>query len=175
MQARPVIRRGRVSIAGGFLALHRVRPCVAMGMSAIISQFVVRRRWDLRNDILERLRIDPGQRTLGQLLQDREAAIHEIARLRSDAERLPAERSIASSPRAISPRSALPEGGSRKPPFRSGTLIRLADVCELLGMSRSTVYKLLSEGRFPEPVRVGVRSVRWRVDAVEAWRDALGR
>ena len=33
-------------------------------------------------DIADRLRLDPGQRTLGQLLQDREAALHEILRLR---------------------------------------------------------------------------------------------
>ncbi len=32
----------------------------------------------VRNDILERLRIDPDQRTLGQLLQDRQAAAQEI-------------------------------------------------------------------------------------------------
>jgi len=129
----------------------------------------------VRNDILERLRIDPGQRTLGQLLQDREAAIHEIARLRAEADHLSGERAIPRSQRAIPPRRASPENDSMKPPFRAGTLIRLADVCELLSMSRSTVYKLLSEGRFPEPVRVSVRSVRWRVDALEAWRDGLRR
>ena len=35
----------------------------------------------MRNDILDRLRLDPGHRTLGQLLLDREAAAHEIERL----------------------------------------------------------------------------------------------
>ena len=37
----------------------------------------------MHQDILELLRIDPGQRTLGQLLQDREATAEEIAPLRS--------------------------------------------------------------------------------------------
>jgi hypothetical protein len=39
-------------------------------------------------DILNQLRIDPGQRTLGELLQDREAALHEIRLLRREIERL---------------------------------------------------------------------------------------
>ena len=38
--------------------------------------------------ILERLRVDPGQRTLGELLQDREAALYEIRLLRREIERL---------------------------------------------------------------------------------------
>ncbi|MDZ7840407.1 MAG: hypothetical protein U5R46_06230 [Gammaproteobacteria bacterium] len=42
----------------------------------------------IENDILDRLRIDPGQRTLGQLLQDREAAAHEIRKLQAELERL---------------------------------------------------------------------------------------
>jgi hypothetical protein len=37
----------------------------------------------MRSDILERLRIYAGQRTLGQLLQDREATVNEIEPLRS--------------------------------------------------------------------------------------------
>lgn len=36
----------------------------------------------------ERLRIDPGQRTLGELIQDREASLHEIRRLRAEIDRL---------------------------------------------------------------------------------------
>jgi prophage regulatory protein len=119
----------------------------------------------VRHDILDRLRIDPGQRTLGQLLQDREAAAYEIERLRSDVGRL-AARAPERTNKAISERS-IPN--SRKSPFRAGTLIRIAEVCELLGISRSTIYKRLSERSFPEPVRLGPRSVRWRVDAIEAW------
>jgi hypothetical protein len=39
-------------------------------------------------DLLDRLRGDPGLRTLGQLIQEREAAFIEIARLRREVERL---------------------------------------------------------------------------------------
>src|SRR5712691_10741530 len=123
-------------------------------------------------DILQRLRIDPGQRTLGQLLQDREAAALEIERLRAEINRREAPAMQGTSgrtPRHMPTNSADP---SREPPFRAGTLIRLLDVCRFLGISRSTVYKKLSERSFPEPARLGPRSVRWRVDDIEAWRDA---
>ncbi len=70
-------------------------------------------------------------------------------------------------------RKKLPAGDpSREPPFRAGTLIRLLDVCRFLGISTSTVYKKLSESSFPEPARLGPRTVRWCVDDIEAWRDA---
>ena len=121
----------------------------------------------MRNDILERLRIDPGQRTLGQLIQDREAAAHEIEQLRSEVNRL----GVRAPERAIKAVSDTSIPDLSKPPFRAGTLIRIVDVCELLGISRSTVYKRLSDKAFPEPVRLGPHTVRWRVDAIEAWRD----
>ena len=131
----------------------------------------------MRNDILDRLRFDPGQRTLGQLLQDREAAAHEIERLRSKIEQLAAQGTIRSTNLVTRPISGPPVVdtlGSR-PSFRPGSLIRIADVCELLGIGRSTVYKLLSDGAFPKPVRLGPRTVRWRLEAIESWRDNHAR
>jgi hypothetical protein len=35
-------------------------------------------------DMLDRLRLDPGSRTLGQLLQERQWALQEITRLRAE-------------------------------------------------------------------------------------------
>lgn len=125
----------------------------------------------MREDILDRLRIDPGQRTLGQLLQDREAAAHEIERLRSQLSRLGANGRTAPLTHLKGEKAPPAVADTRKPPFRAGTLIRLVDVCELLGISRSTIYNLLANGDFPEPVRVGQKAVRWQVNAIEAWRD----
>ena len=45
-------------------------------------------------------------------------------------------------------------------------LIRLAEVLELTGLSRSTVYKLKSLGLFPQPVKIGPHAVRWYLDEV---------
>lgn len=57
--------------------------------------------------------------------------------------------------------------------FRPGALIRISEVCELVGTSRSTIYRWVSEGTFPEPVRISEKAIRWKVDEIEAWRDAL--
>ena len=124
----------------------------------------------MRDDILDQLRIDPGQRTLGQLMQDREHAAHEIARLRSQVERLEGQFKRPT-PRPIS-EQRLPTSVEIPTAFRPGSLVRLSDVCEFLGISRSTVYLRLSEGRFPPPVRLGPKTVRWRIEAVEDWRDS---
>lgn len=127
----------------------------------------------MRDDILERLRIDPGQRTLGQLLQDREAAAHEIGRLRSEIDRFGAARATQLSQQARKMESKGTTTDQNQAAFRPGSLLRLTDVCKLLGLSRSSIYKRLSEGSFPKPVRLGPMTVRWRVDAIEAWRDSF--
>ncbi len=120
-----------------------------------------------QRDILDRLRVDPGQRTVGELLQDREAAAHEIRKLRADIERLRAMRTLGRSEKDDN------EEQPTSPVMRARMLIRLAEACELIGVSRSTVYKWVAAGRFPAPVRVSERAIRWRVDEIEAWREAL--
>ncbi|MCY4085557.1 MAG: AlpA family phage regulatory protein [Actinomycetia bacterium] len=37
------------------------------------------------------------------------------------------------------------------------------------GLSRSSLYRLMRLGMFPEPIRVGVRAVRWPASEIEAW------
>ena len=37
------------------------------------------------------------------------------------------------------------------------------------GLSRSSLYRLMRAGRFPEPIRVGVRAVRWPSSEIETW------
>ncbi|MDZ7840406.1 MAG: AlpA family phage regulatory protein [Gammaproteobacteria bacterium] len=52
-------------------------------------------------------------------------------------------------------------------------MIRIGEVCDFVGVCRTTIYRWVSEGTFPSPVRISERAVRWRVDEIEAWRDAL--
>lgn len=54
-------------------------------------------------------------------------------------------------------------------------LLTRASVEELTGLGRSTLYRAMREGRFPEPLRVGPKSVRWRASEVERWIDSLDR
>ena len=115
-------------------------------------------------DIVQRLRIDPGQRTLGELCQDREAALREILRLRTRLERFRKPSTSRPSP---------PLDFSKDTRFRSGTFLTIKQVSEMFGFARSTIYRRISEGSFPKPERFGPRTVRWSVDELVAWREAL--
>jgi excisionase family DNA binding protein len=117
------------------------------------------------SDILERLRTDPGKRTIGELTQDRERALHEIVKLRADNERL---RTMRKGNEAAAAEPCEKQGG-----FRPGTLIRLGEVCEMVGVCRTTIYRWMADGTFPAAVRLGEHAVRWRVDEIERWKDAL--
>ena len=117
----------------------------------------------MQAEIIFRLQIDPGLRTLGELIQDREAALQEIRRLRKKVERL----------RNMTAKDSNRMKEFKPNSYKAGTLINIKQVSEILGISRSTIYKRISEGSFPSPVRVGPRAVRWSVDVVEVWRDGL--
>jgi prophage regulatory protein len=51
-------------------------------------------------------------------------------------------------------------------------LIRLSAVQQQTGLSRSTIYKRVSEGSFPRPIKTGPRTVAWIHDEVRAWINA---
>jgi prophage regulatory protein len=36
------------------------------------------------------------------------------------------------------------------------------DVCALLRVSEATLYRMVKRGDFPAPLRLGLRTVRWR-------------
>ena len=48
-------------------------------------------------------------------------------------------------------------------------LLRLEQVCEMTGLSRSMVYQLEAELRFPRRVKLAVRAVAWVEREVHAW------
>ena len=53
-------------------------------------------------------------------------------------------------------------------------LLRLAEVQTLTALGRSTIYRYL-KGRsssfpdFPQPLKIGVRAVRWRESEIREW------
>jgi prophage regulatory protein len=48
-------------------------------------------------------------------------------------------------------------------------VLRLPQVCHRVGLCRSMIYRLESEGRFPRRVKLGVRAVGWIESEVESW------
>lgn len=47
-------------------------------------------------------------------------------------------------------------------------LIRADEVARLMGVSERTLWRLLSAGKVPKPLRIG-RNTRWRLAEVRDW------
>jgi prophage regulatory protein len=47
--------------------------------------------------------------------------------------------------------------------------MRLKEVIEKTGLSRSTIYNLISQGKFPKQIELGARSVGWVDTEIEEW------
>ena len=55
------------------------------------------------------------------------------------------------------------------------TILRMAAVCQVTKLGKSTVYRKLAEGTFPPPVRLGARAVGWKTRDIVAWLEAPAR
>ena len=101
-------------------------------------------------------------------MQEREAAAQEIGRLRSELDRL----KVSQNSRPSAHTESAGKNESERSFIRAGTLLRLRQVCDYLGISRSTIYNLMSKQMFPKPVRLGPATVRWSIDEVDTWRKS---
>ena len=52
-------------------------------------------------------------------------------------------------------------------------LLRISDVCQSVGLSKATIYKQISEGRFPRTVHISTRAVAWHRDDIQSWVENL--
>lgn len=57
----------------------------------------------------------------------------------------------------------------------SRSFLRLATVKARTGLSRTTLYRRIDQGRFPAPVALGGRSVGWVDSEVDAWIEEQTR
>ncbi len=67
------------------------------------------------------------------------------------------------------PRSLMPSPGG-------GRVVRLPEVLEITGLSRTTIWRRERDGSFPAPFRLGgegTRAVGWREQDVYDWIDCL--
>ena len=48
-------------------------------------------------------------------------------------------------------------------------ILRLPDVRKLLGLHKSTIYRMIERGEFPRPIRLGPNSVGWVRTEIENW------
>ena len=60
-------------------------------------------------------------------------------------------------------------------PYRPDRLLRRQEVEKRCGLARTTIYRWMRAGMFPEPLRVGPRAVRWPESEIEHWLAARPR
>lgn len=59
-------------------------------------------------------------------------------------------------------------------PSSNKRMLRIGDVCEMLGVSKTTIYNWTEDGFFPKPIVLGpvglkTSTIRWPEEEVEAW------
>lgn len=54
-------------------------------------------------------------------------------------------------------------------PLSLKRILRRKELEELVGLSRSTIYEMMSLGTFPRPIRLGKRAVGWKRESIEEW------
>lgn len=48
-------------------------------------------------------------------------------------------------------------------------LLKFPTVCDLSGLSRATIHRLIQKGQFVQPIRLSTRCTRFRAGEVMAW------
>ena len=48
-------------------------------------------------------------------------------------------------------------------------ILRLPEIIETVGLSRSTIYDYIGRGKFPRQVQIGIRSVGWFEEDIRQW------
>jgi prophage regulatory protein len=55
------------------------------------------------------------------------------------------------------------------------TILRLKQVQDETGLSRSSIYRGVQAGTFPSPISLGLRAVGWRRGCIDIWlADPVG-
>ena len=51
----------------------------------------------------------------------------------------------------------------------SSKVLRLTEVCDRTGLSKSSIYKKMDEFDFPKSISLGARAVAWLEEEIEQW------
>ena len=54
-------------------------------------------------------------------------------------------------------------------------LLTCHEVLDRTRISRSTIYRAMREGRFPLPLKIGVKAIRWRAVEIDEWLESRPR
>jgi predicted DNA-binding transcriptional regulator AlpA len=59
-------------------------------------------------------------------------------------------------------------------PYTDDRLLRRREVEAMVGFGRSMIYEKMASGAFPQPLKIGPKSVRWREQDIRAAAQATG-
>lgn len=57
-------------------------------------------------------------------------------------------------------------------PLKVGSNLRVSALATRLGLSKSTIWRLTREGKFPKPIKLSDKVTVWQADAVLAWLES---
>ncbi len=63
---------------------------------------------------------------------------------------------------------------ANRTPLNDSGFLRLRQVLEIYPVSRSTWWQMVSTGRAPQPVKLGLRAVAWRVRDIRELTERVG-
>jgi prophage regulatory protein len=49
------------------------------------------------------------------------------------------------------------------------------EVCKAVGLHRMTIYRLMKIGRFPRPMKIGIRKIAWLEEDLREWIEQRKR
>ena len=52
-------------------------------------------------------------------------------------------------------------------------LLRIKQILEIVPLGKSTVWKMVAEGNFPQPIKLTERCTAWRESEVQQWMEEL--
>jgi len=52
------------------------------------------------------------------------------------------------------------------------SFLRLKQVKQLTGLSRSWIYEAIRRGDFPAPIPIGARAVAWTANSIAEWQES---
>ena len=120
-------------------------------------------------DVLDRLTRKGGSLTFDELIEDRVLAAQEIRRLRSDVGALKSQWEA----RRTRPEPVLKPREGAEGLLNPNRLVRLRELRGIVGLSRTTIYRMVNDGRFPNPVKLSTHASAWRMADILAWQERL--
>lgn len=48
-------------------------------------------------------------------------------------------------------------------------ILRSVEVCKVIGLSRTTLWRRVRDGQFPKPIRLSANAVGWRSSVIDEW------